>query len=113
MEELFKKFLYTGVGLVTTTVESVQKQVNTLVEEGKITETEGKKVVDDLLEDVDQKKDEYEGKVRGLVENILAKFDFPTRNEVESLEAKVTELEAKLAAEGKAEAPKKAKKRDA
>ena len=33
MEDLFKKFLYTGVGLVSTTVEKFQKSVEKLVDE--------------------------------------------------------------------------------
>jgi polyhydroxyalkanoate synthesis regulator phasin len=113
MEDMFKKFLYSGVGMVTSTVEKVQSTVNRLVEEGKISENEGKKVIDDLLEDMDHKKDEYEGKVRGFLENLLAKFDFPTRNEVESLEKKIADLEAQLADKGEAKEPTKAKKREA
>ncbi|MGB0863796.1 MAG: phasin family protein [Saprospiraceae bacterium] len=114
MEDTFKKFLYSGVGLVTSTIEKAQSKVNELVEEGKITENEGKKVVDDLLEDIDQKKDEYEGKVRDLVENVLAKFDFPTRREVEELESKIIELENQLATKGgEKKEPTKAKKREA
>lgn len=97
MEDLFKKVLYSGVGLVTGTIEKMQSKVNELVEEGKMTENEGRKVVDDLLEDMDNKKEEYEGKVRGLLESVLEKFDFPTRKEVEELESKIALLEAKLA----------------
>ncbi len=112
MEDMFKKFLYSGVGMVTATVEKVQSTVNKLVEEGKISENEGKKVIDDLLEDIDNKKDEYEGKARGLMENILAKFDYPTRKEVAALEDKIAELEAQLAAKSEPKEPTKAKKRE-
>jgi polyhydroxyalkanoate synthesis regulator phasin len=98
MEDTFKKFLYTGVGMVTSTIEKVQTKVNELVNEGKLTENEGRKVIDDLIEDLDNKKEEYEGKVRGFMEGVLAKFDFPTRKEVSDLEAKIAELEAKLEA---------------
>ena len=51
MEDTFKKFLYTGVGMVTSTIEKVQSKINELVDEGKLTENEGRKVVDDLLDD--------------------------------------------------------------
>lgn len=112
MEDMFKKFLYSGVGMVTSTVEKVQTTVNRLVDEGKISENEGRKVIDDLLEDMDTKKEEYEGKARGLMENLLAKFDFPTRKEVEALEQKIADLEAKLAdKDGEVKEPTKAKKR--
>lgn len=113
MEDMFKKFMYSGVGMVTSTVEKVQKTVNRLVEEGKISENEGRKVIDDLLEDMDTKKEEYEGKARGLMENLLAKFDFPTRKEVEALEQKIADLEAQLAnKDGEVKEPTKAKKRE-
>jgi polyhydroxyalkanoate synthesis regulator phasin len=106
MEQLFKKVLYTGVGIVSTTTEKLQKEVNQWVEKGQLTEDEGKKVVDDLVKDTEVKKDEYEGKVKDYVEKFLARFDFPTRDEITSLHEKVAELEAKLAAQPKA-APKK------
>ncbi|MGB0863798.1 MAG: phasin family protein [Saprospiraceae bacterium] len=105
MEQLFKKVLYTGVGIVSTTTEKLQKEVNQWVEKGQLTEDEGKKVVEDLVQDTESKKDEYEGKVKDYVEKFLARFDFPTRQEITSLHEKVAELEAKLEV---TEAPKKA-----
>lgn len=99
MENLFKKFLYTGVGIVSTATEKLQTQVNDWVDKGKLTEEEGKKVVDDLVKDTEAKKEEYEGKVRDYVEKFLARFDFPTRDEVKALHMKVNELEARVAAQ--------------
>ena len=49
MEDLFKNFLYTGVGLVAMTAEKIQKSVGKLVSEGKLSLEEGKKVVDKLV----------------------------------------------------------------
>ena len=36
MEDLFKKFLYTGVGLVAMTAEKIQKSVDKLISDGKL-----------------------------------------------------------------------------
>jgi len=96
METLLKKVIYTGVGIASAANERVQASINEWVEKGKISEEEGKKVVDDLLTDTDSKKEEVESKVRDYVETFLAKFDFPTRNEVKSLQEKLNALEAKL-----------------
>jgi polyhydroxyalkanoate synthesis regulator phasin len=96
METLIKKVIYTGVGIASAANEKVQTRINEWVEKGKVSEEEGKKVVDDLLNDTDTKKEEVEGKIRDYVENFLAKFDFPTRNEVSSLQEKLNALEAKL-----------------
>jgi polyhydroxyalkanoate synthesis regulator phasin len=97
MEDLFKKFLYTGVGIVSSTAEKVQKTVNELVEKGKLTEEEGKKMLDEFVSDAESKKNEFEGKVKDLVDKALGKLDLSTREEVEHLNARIADLEEKLA----------------
>lgn len=97
MEDLFKKFLYTGVGIVSNTAERVQKAINELVEKGKLSEEEGKKMLDEFISDADAKKQEYEGKVKDLVDKALNKLDLSSREEVEKLNARIAELEEKLA----------------
>ncbi len=97
MEDLFKKFLYTGVGLVSVTAEKLQNSIDELVEKGKLSGEEGRKVVDELVEDSENVREDMEGRIRGFIEAAMAKFDFPTRAEVDKLEAKIEELEMLLA----------------
>lgn len=97
MADLIRKVLYTGVGLVTTTAERVQKSINELVEAGKLSEEEGKKVVDDLVTDTENKRDEFETKLRDMVGNIMRKLDSPRRDDIDALQTRIAELEAKLA----------------
>ncbi len=97
MEDLFKKFLYTGVGIVSTTAEKIQKTVDELVEKGNLSEEEGKKVVNDFVSDTENKKNEFETKLKELVNGVVQKFDFTSREEIEKLNARIAELEAKLA----------------
>ncbi len=56
MEDLFKKFLYTGVGIVSTTAEVLQRSVDEWIEKGKISEDEGKKIVDEFMNDASSRK---------------------------------------------------------
>ncbi len=98
MENLFKKAVYTGVGLVTSTAEKYQSQIDELVEKGKLSEEEGKKIVDGLFNDFDQKKEDFEGRLKNIVDKVVGSFDFASRNEIATLKAKVAELEAKLEA---------------
>ena len=51
MEDVFKNFLYTGVGLVAMTTEKIQKTVGKLLSEGKLSIEEGKKLVDKLVKE--------------------------------------------------------------
>ena len=56
----FKKFLYAGVDLIADTSEKFSKTVTDLVEKGKISGTEGKKLVDEWIEKADTAKEEFE-----------------------------------------------------
>lgn len=101
MESLFKKVLFTGVGLVTTTAEKYQSQIDEMVEKGKLSEDEGKKVVDSLFNDFDKKKEDFEERLKTVVNKVVGSFDFASRSEIASLKAKVTKLEGQLAAPAK------------
>jgi polyhydroxyalkanoate synthesis regulator phasin len=108
MEDLFKKFLYTGVGIVSTTAEVLQKSVDELIDRGSISKEEGKKIVNDFLAEAGNKKGEYEGKAKDLFSKMMNSLDFPTRTEMEKLNARIAELEAQLAAKAKKDNDKKA-----
>jgi polyhydroxyalkanoate synthesis regulator phasin len=82
MENLFKKFVYTGVGLVSLTKDKVQKLVDELV--------------DEFLESTESKRKELETQLKEAVENMVKKFNFASRKEMEELEARIKELEAAL-----------------
>ena len=98
MEDLFKKFIYTGVGLVAQNAEILQKNVNDLIKKGKLTEEEGRKVVDDLVDDTNGKKEEFEDRLKSVVNSVLAKLDLPSREEIKGLKTRISELEEELTA---------------
>ena len=97
MEDLFKKFVYTGVGLVSLTAEKLEKSVNKLVDENKISTEEGKKIVDELMSKTEAKKEEFEDKLKEVTEAVVAKFDFLKKNDYETLVKRVEALEAEVA----------------
>lgn len=97
MENLFKKFLYTGVGLVASTAEKVQTNINETVEKQKVTESEGEKVVTDLRKDTEAKFNEMEERLRSTLDSALARFNLPNKEEMEAMKTRIAELEAELA----------------
>lgn len=96
MENMLKKALYTGVGLVTIATEKVQDTVKGLVDNGKLSEEEGKKVVDDLISDLEDKREDFEGRVNTLVNKIVNTVDLPSRSDFSTLKNRIKELEAQL-----------------
>jgi len=97
MENLFRKFVYTGVGFVSLTSERMIKQIEKLVGDGKISESEGKKIVDDFMKNSETKKDELEGQFKSIIEKVVKSFSFATSTDVVKLENRVSVLEALLA----------------
>ena len=96
MEDLIKKFLYTGVGLASITAEKFQSSIEKLVDENKITSDEGKKIVSDFFKKTESKKEDLESSLKKVSEDVIAKFDFSKSKEFKRLETRIAKLEAEL-----------------
>lgn len=97
MEELIKKVLYTGVGLVATATEKVQQTVNDLVDNDKINQEEGKKIVNEFVESTEEKKGELESRFTELMENVIGRLDLVKKSDIQELIEKVEALEKQAA----------------
>ena len=97
MEDLFKKFIYTSVGLVSLTAEKMEKSIKNLVDENKISTEEGKKIVDDLMKKTEAKREEFEDKLKEVTETVVSKFEFLKKHDYDTLVKRVEALEAEVA----------------
>ncbi len=70
MDDLFKKFINTGVGLVSQGNKAMQTAIEKLVKESKISEQEGKKIVDDLLKNSETKRHDLEKQFKTLTNDL-------------------------------------------
>lgn len=95
MEDAFKKFLYAGVDLAAEVSGKFESGVKELVEKGRISEVEGKKLVDDLFEKTEARKEEFEAKYQEIKEKVglVKKSDEEVLAE---LKQKVADLESKV-----------------
>ena len=96
MEDLFKKFIYTGVGLVAHTADKVQQSINKLIDDNKISAEEGKKIVDDIIKNTQTKKDEFESQLKSISEKVIKGLNYARKEDVEELKARIEELEKEL-----------------
>ena len=92
VKETLKKYFYSGVGLAAHTAEVVQKSVNELVKKGKVSETDGKKIVADAIKKVEARRPEIEAKYNEAVH----KFVKLSAAEVGKLQKRVEQLEKQL-----------------
>ncbi len=96
MEELIKKLLYTGVGILAFTADKLREMVDTLVSEEKITSEEGKKLVEEFISNTEAKRSEFEHQIQHVTEKVVKTFSFATAKDIEDLTARVEAIEAKI-----------------
>lgn len=70
MEDLFKKFINTGVGFLSQGNKRIQAAIDQLVKDSKMSEQEGKKIMDDLLKSGDAKRKSLEKQFQGLTDSV-------------------------------------------
>ena len=96
MMDLFKKGLFTGLGLIILTAEEVEKKINNLVEKGKLTAEEGEEFIKEFIQKgEDQQKDFQDRVARGL-KSAMESLDIADKDKVENLEARISSLEDRV-----------------
>lgn len=106
MEELFRKFLYTGVGIVALTAEKLQESVDELVGKGKVSKDEGKRIVQDFVDNMESKRDDFEDRLKEAADSMTSSLKLPqfaTKEDVDALMTRIASLEAKLGTDVSAE----------
>ena len=96
MENLIKKVLYTGVGIVAATTERLQHSIDDLVERGKLSEEEGKKVVDDVVKNAEVQRPQVEGRFKKIVDAAFDKMNLPQNDAFAKMEKRIKSLEVKV-----------------
>lgn len=99
MEDLLKKFLYTGVGLASLTTEKLQETVDELVGKGKVSKDEGKKIIDDFTDRVEERRSDFEKRMQEMVDSFSASINLPkmaSKDDIDALNQRIAMLEAKL-----------------
>ena len=108
MDDLFKKFINTGVGFLSQGNKRVQAALDKLVSESKISEQEGKKIMDDLLKSGEAKRKDLEKQLQTLAGSLKDRVSKTGEAEKPAPKAKVTPKKAAAPAADKAPDAKKA-----
>ncbi len=95
MDQRITKFLYMAVGLASTS-EKVRAMLRKMDVEGQLTEEEGKRIVDELLNSGKEQANELKNEVRDNLLSLMREMQTPTMNDVEKLNQRIAELEARL-----------------
>jgi polyhydroxyalkanoate synthesis regulator phasin len=96
MVDLIKKAFYTGVGLAVLTKDKAEELVKEIAQQAKLPEHEGKELMDSLMKQSDVARQDFQSKLDETVLAVVNRLRLATKEEVETLRAKVEELSAKV-----------------
>ena len=92
MFDLIKKTMLTGIGLALKTKDEVENLAEELIKQGKLSETEGKKFLEEIRDKYEDSQKKLEKRVEKTVKELLKKADLVTADELNALKKEIREL---------------------
>lgn len=93
MIELIKKAMLTGLGAASLTKEKIEGIGRDFIEQGKLSQQEGEKLVEELLAKAEESKQGIKKQVKERVEEILKKMDLARMSDLDELKRQIRELQ--------------------
>jgi polyhydroxyalkanoate synthesis regulator phasin len=91
-----KKYFYSGIGFASHASELFQKSMDEYVKTGRVSEKDGKKIIDDTFKKIDEQR----AKLEARYNEAIHKFVSRSAAEIAGLQKKVEQLEDQLKAKG-------------
>ncbi|MGV8076533.1 MAG: phasin family protein [Methanosarcina sp.] len=96
MRESVRKLGLIGAGLWAMTEEKIDELVKDLVDKGDISKEEGKKVIQDMMDESKKQKVDLEKKISEKIQDSISKADVFTRKDMHELESRLRTLEEEI-----------------
>lgn len=96
MIDILKKGILIGVGLGVTSKTRLEELLKNAMNEAKMSEEEGRKFVNSILEQSEAAEKNMEKSISTQVRKILVEMHIPTREEIDSQIAIIEELNTKI-----------------
>jgi polyhydroxyalkanoate synthesis regulator phasin len=94
MFDLMKKGMLAGIGLALKTWDEVEKMVQEVQEKGEMSETEGRKFLDEVQKKYEEAQGKLEKRVEQTVKEFLKKTQIVTSDELKELKKEIRELKS-------------------
>jgi polyhydroxyalkanoate synthesis regulator phasin len=96
MKETLKNMFYIGAGAAFLTKEKLEQLKTDLVDKGKVTQEEGKQLLEEMFKKSEEAKNQFEQKIQDAVTDQLKKKNVATGDDIAELKNQVDELKAML-----------------
>jgi polyhydroxyalkanoate synthesis regulator phasin len=96
MRESVRKLGLIGAGLWAITEDKINDLVKELVDKGDISKEEGKKAIQDMLEERKKQKIDLEKKISEKIQESISKTEIFTKKDLHKLESRIETLEEEI-----------------
>ena len=96
MSDYLKKGFLLGLGAAVSGKEKLEQKLNELVEKNELSQDQAKQVMNKFIEKGEMKKDEWSQKQVKQTEKMADDLGFATKEDIDALNKRITELEVKL-----------------
>lgn len=96
MIDLVKKTVLAGIGMGWIAKERLEKLGREIAEEAKLSEEQGKQLIDSLRKRSDEAREDLQKEVEKHVQTVLEKLEIPSKQDMEALYNRIDALEAKI-----------------
>jgi polyhydroxyalkanoate synthesis regulator phasin len=97
MQDTWAKFLSNAMSLISVSAENLQKTLQQLTEDRKISLEEGRKLYDDFIKNTEHRREDLEEQLKKIFERIAKNLNFAPYTELEHLKKRIEELEDRVA----------------
>ena len=94
--KLVKRTAFVSLGLAAMSAATIKRIGKKIADEGKLSEDEGKKLIDDLLEQSKKSKAEVKKTINTSVKDSLTDLDVATNKDVKSINRRLDKIEKGL-----------------
>lgn len=95
---LLRQLLLMGIGTTSLVAEKVQKSVDELVKNGRLDPNEAKQAFDDIMNQLDTERGNFESALQRQVRNVMQDMGVPRQAEMDELRGRLDRLERQLRA---------------
>ena len=96
MMQLLKKSAFMSLGLAVLSTSAIKRIGQKIAEESKLSEEEGRKLVEDMLVESEKSKDLLKKKVEKCVKESVSEMDIATSKDVASINQRLEAIEKEL-----------------
>ncbi|WP_077298106.1 phasin family protein [Virgibacillus pantothenticus] len=97
MNDLLRKGFLLGLGAAVTSKEKFETKIKQLVEKNELTQEQAKTLLQQFVDKGEAKKEEWQTRQQEQTQKLANDIGLATKEEVEELRNRITELENKLA----------------